>query len=133
MAILPVVRPQVREQALVYAIDDGGVPVQAGFAGDLYAPWPFRVSGWAITGRSPGDAPGNIELDLRVAAPGAFPAETTIVGLGFEPKIVGGLFAESDVLTDWVTDHEAGTNVAIYVMSASTLTLATFTLLVKRA
>ena len=133
MAILPIVRPQVRAQALVYPITDGGVPVQPGYAGDLYLPWPARFSGWVIAGRSPADAPGNIVIDLRVAAPGAFPAESSIVGLGFEPKIVNGLFAKSDVLTGWSVDHDEGSNVAIYVMSASVLTVATLTILVKRA
>lgn len=127
------VRPQVREQALVYPISDGGVPLQAGFAGDLYLPWPCRFSGWRITGRSPASAPGNVELDLRVSPPGLFPAESSIVGLGFEPKIVAGLYGASDVLTGWDTDHEEGTVVSIYVMSASVLTLATLTILAKRA
>lgn len=116
-----------RALAVVFGCGAGAIP--AGTACHLEAPWAYVIEGWALYA----DAPGSLSLSLEKSAGYAtYPGDlTSLTGAGVPPTLAAARKNRSEDVTGWTTALPRGAILRVEVDSASGLTAATLTLLVR--
>jgi len=107
----------------------GGGTLAAGLVCDLEVPWAYVLEGWALYA----NASGSLAVDvLKSAGYATFPGDlASLVGTGVGPNLAGAAKNRSEALTGWDTALPRGCLLRVVVTSATTVSTATLTLLVR--
>lgn len=119
------------EFALLSKASGAGSPIGAGVYDDVpYIPFACTILGYAIQA----DQVGSVSLDIWKApfTPGSVPVVGNSICAGLYPGLTAAQNVQSDTLTGWTTDIDAGDALRFNVRSAATITRFTLLLILQR-
>ena len=116
-------------RAVAVPMGGGSGTLAAGLVCDLEVPWAYVLEGWALYA----NASGSLAVDvLKSAGYATFPGDlASLVGAGVGPSLAGAAKNRSEALTGWDTALPRGCLLRVVVTSATTVSTATLTLLVR--
>jgi hypothetical protein len=110
---------------ICFAIDGGGVAPSPGFKGYVTIPYAAKITGWNLLS----DQPLSAVFDVKWSTYANVPATVSNVG-GSGPALVAAQKAQGGVSAWTKTAFNSGDLLEIDIVSASTILLATLTLLI---
>ena len=116
-------------RAVAVVLGGAGGTIATGVACELEVPWAYVLEGWALYA----PATGSLALDVLASASYTdYPGDLeSLVGAGVSPSLSSARKNRSEDLTGWTTALPRGSILRVTVVSASGVSAATLTLLVR--